>query len=68
MRDLLAVLCHLSSIPEDQIPQLTQKMLNLIGQVVNSAVAQSLKSAINKALDQWKRLKQFCHNFYGEVP
>lgn len=37
---------------EDQISQLTQKMLDFIRQTINLAIAQSLKDVINKALDQ----------------
>ena len=43
---------HPSSIPKDQILLLTQQSLNLIIQVVNSAVAKTIKVAINEALDQ----------------
>lgn len=43
---------------EDQIPQLTQRTLDLIKQAINLAVAQLIKVAINKALDQ--RFRQEC--------
>ena len=52
IRDKLATLSHQSLYPEDQIFQLTQKTLNLIGQAVNSAVTKLLKGAVNKTLDQ----------------
>lgn len=58
MKNLLAASSYLSPYPEDQILQLTQRTLNLIGQAVNLAIAKSLKGAVNKTLDQ--RLRQDC--------
>lgn len=42
MRDQPTILYHLLSNPQDQIPQLSQKILNLIIQAVNLMVAKAL--------------------------
>ena len=51
MRDQPTVLYHPSPNPEDQIPQLPQKISNLIIQAVNSIVAK----AINQRLESDRR-------------
>ena len=48
MRDPPAASSHQSAGAEDEIPQLTQGMLNLIGEVVNAAVTR----AVDRAMDQ----------------
>ena len=50
MRDPPAASSHQSPDPEDEIPQLTQGTLNLIGRAVNTAVTRAVDRAMNQRL------------------